>query len=451
MFLRKLVRSLSHHRRRSEHEQQQEQDQQQLGQRLTHLPSKNLQARSTEVVVPVVDTLSTTGSVSAKTVAARPRAVVRSQTLPSTKFAVEPASHDLQSSASATAAATGAVSICSSSNNSQHQNSQHLYQNSASHACDTVTTPSISQPCNIVLTPSATTQPPSCQILAKYPVLDRADHDRGAPNFPFHPLHLQTLSPNTDHDLTINLANDHSTSTPLALLTEPTNLPYSNETGGEMQRRLWVKRPGASATRVEVNEDDLVDNVRDVILRKYANSLGRHIDSPDITLKILSREQNNKSIAIERVLGPEEAIGRTLDTYYPGGQTIEEALLIEVPQKRTPKPSPRPGNHHVSYYVPDDYRPGDGARDYFPPMPLHSPHIAHIQHPAGPNGNLPVHSMSVLTTGQVPALPSPGGHSRARHVRPKYPRQHTSSPTIVHASQANGIGRKLTALSQDTH
>src|ERR1700754_189794 len=49
----------------------------------------------------------------------------------------------------------------------------------------------------------------------------------------------------------------------------------------EMPRKIWVKRPGASATRVEVNEDDLVDNVRDAILNKYANSLGRTIDSPD--------------------------------------------------------------------------------------------------------------------------------------------------------------------------
>src|SRR5207237_361399 len=38
-----------------------------------------------------------------------------------------------------------------------------------------------------------------------------------------------------------------------------------------MHRKVWVKRAGASATRVEVAEDDLVDNVRDVILRKYAN------------------------------------------------------------------------------------------------------------------------------------------------------------------------------------
>ncbi|KIV85285.1 hypothetical protein PV11_00993 [Exophiala sideris] len=201
-----------------------------------------------------------------------------------------------------------------------------------------------------------------------------------------------------------------------------------------MQRKIWVKRPGASPTRVEVAQDDLVDNVRDVILQKYANSLGRNIDAPDITLKIVSREQNNKNVPLERALGPEEPIGSTLDTYYPGGQTVEEALVIEVVTvRRTPRPSPRAGNHQISYYYQDQYRPDDGAREYFPPMPLHSPHLAHVPPPHAIQ-----HSMSVLTTGQLPPLPSPGSHGQRRHARPKYGRQHTSSPTILHTVQPNG-------------
>ena len=197
-----------------------------------------------------------------------------------------------------------------------------------------------------------------------------------------------------------------------------------------MLRKIWVKRAGASATRVEVQDDDLVDNVRDAILRKYANSLGRTIDSPDVVLKILSRDPSTTQLGNERILGPEEEIGKTLDEHFPGGQTIEEALIIDIPKARTPKPSPRSGNHQIQYYVPEQYRPDDAAREYFPPMPLQSPHVAHIQ---GQHG----HSMAVLTTGQLPPLPSPGGHSRRQH-RPKYGRQHTSSPTILHSSQPNG-------------
>lgn len=218
-------------------------------------------------------------------------------------------------------------------------------------------------------------------------------------------------------------------------------LPASNENSTVMQRRIWVKRPGASATRVAVDEDDLVDNVRDVILHKYANSLGRSIDSPDINLKIVSREPANNAVKLERVLGPEEPIGQTLDTYYPGGQDIEEALIIEIPQRRTPRPSPRIDN--VPYYI-SEVRPGEGAREYFPPMAaMPSPHLAtHVPHPADPR--LPsVHSIAVLNSGQLPPLPSPGAHPSRRSTRPRMGRQHTSSPTILHTVQPNGtIGQE---------
>ncbi|KIX10191.1 uncharacterized protein Z518_01272 [Rhinocladiella mackenziei CBS 650.93] len=218
--------------------------------------------------------------------------------------------------------------------------------------------------------------------------------------------------------------------------TVPTLPPHSgsrHDSPEAMQRKIWVKRPGASPTRVGVAEDDLVDNVRDAVLQKYANSLGRSIDAPDITLKIISRDQNNRNVSPERALGPEEPIGATLDAYYPGGQTVDEALIIDVPSRRTPRPSPRAGNHHISYFYPDTYRPDDAAREYFPPMPVHSPHIAHVPHP-----NAVPHAMSVLTTGHVPPLPSPGSHGQRRHARPKYGRQHTSSPTIMHTVQPNG-------------
>ncbi|CRK39914.1 hypothetical protein BN1723_018743, partial [Verticillium longisporum] len=53
-----------------------------------------------------------------------------------------------------------------------------------------------------------------------------------------------------------------------------------------------------------------------MILKKYTNSLGRHFDAPDLTLRIFPREERQ-----ERLLGPEEPMGRTIDAYFPGGQT----------------------------------------------------------------------------------------------------------------------------------
>ena len=192
-----------------------------------------------------------------------------------------------------------------------------------------------------------------------------------------------------------------------------------------LHRKIWVKRSGASATLVQINEDDLVDDARDRVLRKYANSLGRTFDSPDVVLRIIPRDNRNA----ERSLGPEESITRTLDTYFPGGQTVDEALVIDVPYRRTPRPSPR---------IYSENRPPENGADYFPVMPValnHSPHLPSTVSVTGSTGSgQQIHSMSVLSTGHVPPLPSPGATSRTtRHGghRPKFGRTNTSSPTIL--------------------
>ena len=203
----------------------------------------------------------------------------------------------------------------------------------------------------------------------------------------------------------------------------------STISGNMVSRKIWVKRPGQSATLVTIHEDDLVDDVRDMILKKYANSLGRSFDAPDVTLRIVPRENRQ-----DRTLGPEEPMGRTLDAYFPGGQTVEEALVIDVPLRRTPKPSPKPIGG--GYYEQDERRPAEAASDYFPPMPMpaaSSPHLPNAV-PAAPGSHhspLTTHSMSVLTTGHIPSLPSPGASRRHHSSRPRMGRQHTSSPTVL--------------------
>jgi osomolarity two-component system response regulator SSK1 len=222
-----------------------------------------------------------------------------------------------------------------------------------------------------------------------------------------------------------------------------------------VSRKIWVKRPQQSATLVQIHEDDLVDDVRDMILKKYANSLGRNFDAPDVTLRIIPREQRQ-----ERTLGPEEPMTRTLDAYYPGGQTVDEALIIDVPLRRTPKPSPQP--QRGGYY--DESRPAEGGSDYFPPMPIPtapSPQVSNTVpgingQPNAHHPSLTSHSMSVLTTGHVPALPSPGSNRRHHRDRPRIGRQHTSSPTVIgNLAQApivnNGTQPFLRAPRSRTH
>ncbi|KAI9676117.1 MAG: ssk1 response regulator receiver [Caeruleum heppii] len=199
-------------------------------------------------------------------------------------------------------------------------------------------------------------------------------------------------------------------------------------------RKIWVKRPGSSATLVTINNDDLVDDVREMILKKYANSLGRSFDAPDVTLRIVPRDHTPRhSRDAERTLGPEESMSRTLDEYFPQGQRVDEALIIDVPHRRTPKPSPRQG-HHLAYY-PEELRPGEGD-DYFPPMPaMTSPRLPSAPTSTINNLQTSFHqqapAISVLSSGHIAPVSSPGSRVIRHHGRPRMARNHTSSPPIV--------------------
>jgi osomolarity two-component system response regulator SSK1 len=216
-----------------------------------------------------------------------------------------------------------------------------------------------------------------------------------------------------------------------------------------LHRKVWVKRPGAAATIVLIREDDLVDDAKDAILRKYANSIGRHYDAPDVTIRITIRGQPG-----ERVLSPDEPMCRTIDSHYPGGQTIDEALILDIPPKRTPRHSPRLPREY--YYQQEDSRPHESGNDYFPQMPAvnllgqPSPLLTSTSHDSRSHDSRQSHgtherAMSVLNTGQVPSLPSPGGRSSrthlSKHNRPNYPRQHTSSPTTLTSSVSSRANR----------
>lgn len=226
-------------------------------------------------------------------------------------------------------------------------------------------------------------------------------------------------------------------------LTRAQNVPGSTMS----RRKIWIKRPGASSTLVQVNSDDLVDEVRDMVMRKYANSLGRTFDAPDVTIRIRPREPSQQST--ERVLSPEESICRILDAYFPGGQNIDEALLVEVPPRRTPRLSPRPAEHMNGYLADHNQRPVENEGDYFPPMPQ-GPSSPRPQSLAGditrPNFHTN-HTMAILENVAHPPLPSPRERRNPR-PRPGVARQHTSSPTTISGSVQRAAHPGRTDLRQ---
>ncbi|KAI1005861.1 hypothetical protein K3495_g2358 [Podosphaera aphanis] len=207
-----------------------------------------------------------------------------------------------------------------------------------------------------------------------------------------------------------------------------------------VSKKIWVKRPGASATLVHIDENDLVDDARANILKKYANSLGRHFDAPDVTLKIFSR-----GLGQDRLLGPDEPIAKVIDLNYPGGQKIEEALVITISSQDASKLSPRPARHY------HENRPTETCTDYFPLMSV--PAASHIPNGAGTSVNgqaqhspLP-NSMSVITTGFIPAITSPGGSTgrRTQRERPRVSHQQTPSPSVnISVPQPSSVPLHLT-------
>ncbi|KAI1339248.1 hypothetical protein F5Y15DRAFT_82819 [Xylariaceae sp. FL0016] len=258
-----------------------------------------------------------------------------------------------------------------------------------------------------ILTPSATSSPFALTIPPSSP----------QPSRPSGPTRKQSILP--DRQTTLIKALLHSGHAHDPTLADPDQfLPIH---GNMVTRKIWVKRPLASATLITINENDLVDDVRDLILRKYANSLGRQFDSPDLTLRICDRTQGTS-----RTLQPDEPMGRVLDAYYSNGQAVDDALLIDIPSRRTPKASPNP-----RFY--GDDRPHESGTDYFPPYPpaSHTHHAGPAASTTSLNGPHTTHfpqSMAIIGNGQLPPLPSPGGTRRLGAPRPKITRMHTASP-----------------------
>ncbi|KAK5123073.1 hypothetical protein LTR85_003269 [Meristemomyces frigidus] len=185
-------------------------------------------------------------------------------------------------------------------------------------------------------------------------------------------------------------------------------------------RKIWVCRPGASATLVQIRDDDLVDDVRDMILNKYANSLGRAFDAPDLTLRIVQRAEQPRQQQYERTLGPEEVICRVLDLCFPGGQTVEDALIVDVPHERRPQPSPTT-HRQASYQAVDHYRPAEWTDDFRSSMPQNARSYhwmpgQSFHHPSVAPRAQDVHQARTLglNTGKLSPLSSPGGARRPR-------------------------------------
>ncbi|BFZ63899.1 Two-component response regulator SSK1p [Saitoella coloradoensis] len=181
-------------------------------------------------------------------------------------------------------------------------------------------------------------------------------------------------------------------------------------------RRVWVKRlNGTAATLVPVQAEDLVDDLKDTILRKYANALGRFYDSPDLTIRGAPRA----SPAEERMLRPDDSLIRILDEWYPGGQGLEEAFVIDVPA--IPMRSNRSGTSPM--YMPANLA-AEASYEYFPMISENSrtgshhtsstasPTTGQLQTPLAHGISTPMQSHGMLTPSVHPMSSRPRLRSR---------------------------------------
>ncbi|KAF8460313.1 hypothetical protein BDZ91DRAFT_664654 [Kalaharituber pfeilii] len=204
--------------------------------------------------------------------------------------------------------------------------------------------------------------------------------------------------------------------------------------------KVWVRRREGSPTLVDLRDEDLVDNLKDAILRKYQNALGRHYDAPDLQLRIIPRAGQGRQ-RDERHLEPDELVVRALEEYFPGGQSVSEALVIEVPplrERRTPRPSPNQPYAYYGGHGHETFSGGEG-NDYFSQTFPSST----ASHPTSSLNNsqivLQQPSMSALAVGQPPSIPGSPGNRRLVNRPPLKPR-HTTSGGIPSSTNVMNTG-----------
>ena len=209
--------------------------------------------------------------------------------------------------------------------------------------------------------------------------------------------------------------------------------------------KVWVRRPNSSPVRiqvpssvsspgftssasgardtpreVELTDDFLVDDLREAILKKYPQSLGKNHDSADLSIQIPTRriingdESDGSVVEGQRILRPDESVIKILAEEYPDGQKSEDAWLIVTSGGRdnytrwwlqtgglstefAPFRNAISPNQFITS-AGGSFASGDAHQEYFPYTP-----VPHIQ--GSPSGEYPPRSRasaSSMMSGQYP-------------------------------------------------
>ncbi|KAL7663468.1 Response regulatory domain-containing protein [[Candida] zeylanoides] len=159
------------------------------------------------------------------------------------------------------------------------------------------------------------------------------------------------------------------------VITTPTSPTSAAPRPDATRRRIWIMRAGGTPTTIMIERDDLVDDVKQAVVAKFPQTLGRIFDASDLSIKMNlegrshalkkpspSPLQPSSSPRPGRVspdrrhaaafslvnLKPDQNVWSLVEQYFPKGMTMEDAFLVEAPEGLDPMYELRPRQYDRS-------------------------------------------------------------------------------------------------------
>ena len=161
-------------------------------------------------------------------------------------------------------------------------------------------------------------------------------------------------------DTSKSLGHNADPQLPLASSKYPATPWSSSFIESNKPRRLWVRTPLGNPTTILAYSDSIVDDLKSLIIDKYPNTIGRYDDAANLVLKLdllTTRSQQALSASTSTIspnvkgrnnggttsggagggagenyaiLEPDQNVWQLMDTHYPHGMTMKDALIIDV-------------------------------------------------------------------------------------------------------------------------
>lgn len=153
------------------------------------------------------------------------------------------------------------------------------------------------------------------------------------------------------------------------VITTPTLPTLAAPRPDATRRRIWIMRAGGTPTTIMIERDYLVDDVKQAVVAKFPQTLGRVFDASDLSIKMnlesrshalkkplpsplqlllllrpgrLSPDRRHAAAFLLVNLKPDQNVWGLVDQYFPKGMTMEDAFLVEAPEGLDPMYDLRP-------------------------------------------------------------------------------------------------------------